>query len=173
MSSSTDQEQHVSEYEVNLEMLAEVPMFSGFPIAALKVLAYLCKRETIKEGEYLFRRGDADRQAYRIIEGTALLLLEQNGCEQPLRPLREEEFIGGLSLLSDMDRLFSAKAESKLTCLVVTGETIDKIVAQFPDVAVKMTEALIEAVHGWERKFVHEHLAHCAECRSFVGVTLL
>jgi CRP-like cAMP-binding protein len=154
-------------------MLAEVPMFPDLPMAALKVLAYLCRCETIREGEYLFRRGEPDRQAYRIITGNALLLLDKNGCEQPLRQVGEGDFLGGVSLLANMDRLFSVKAESRLTCLVVSGDAIEKIVDQFPDAAMIMTRSIIEAVAGWERKFINDHLPHCVECRSLAGITLL
>lgn len=173
MSLSMDQGPPASEFEQNLEMLAEVPMFSDVPMAALKVLAYLCRRETFRGGEYLFRRGEPDRQAYRIITGKALLLLDQKGCERPLRQVGEGEFLGGLSLLADMDRLFSVRAESGLTCLVVSGDAVAKIVDQFPDAAMKMTRSIIEAVTDWERKFINDCLPHCVECRSLAGMTLL
>ncbi|UCG08371.1 MAG: hypothetical protein JSV83_06915, partial [Desulfobacterales bacterium] len=51
-----------SELEQNLEFLRQTYFFSGIPLEALKVFAYLCTREKFKKDEYLFQQGEDDAQ---------------------------------------------------------------------------------------------------------------
>ena len=65
------------ELDQNLELLRQTYLFSGIPLETLKVFAYLCSREKFQEGEYLFRQGEDDGQAFYIISGHAVLEREE------------------------------------------------------------------------------------------------
>ena len=64
MNSSTELKQAPSEYQSNLEILMQIPMFSGLPIEPIKLLAYLCKREIFRPGEIIFQQHEVDDNAY-------------------------------------------------------------------------------------------------------------
>ena len=53
-----------SELEQNLEFLRQTYFFSGIPLEALKVFAYLCTREKFKSGEYIFRQFHVENGKY-------------------------------------------------------------------------------------------------------------
>ena len=172
MNSSMEQKQAPSEYQANVEILMQIPMFSGIPLEPLKLLAYLCKRESFKPGEIIFRQDEPDPNAYFIIDGRARLLREDQQ-EEPLREFGESDFIGGMSLFCEMKRLFTLRAESKVTCLMLPRDKFQKTLEQFPGIGHKMFESLVRSVFEWESRFVGEHGLKCPECRDVLGVTLV
>jgi CRP/FNR family transcriptional regulator, cyclic AMP receptor protein len=172
MNSSTEPKQVPSEYQANLEMLMHVPIFAGLPLEPLKVLAYLCKREIFKPGEAVFHQHEIDANAYCIIEGKAVLVLE-NDEEQKLSRFVESDFIGGLSMFYDMKRLFTLKAETRLVCLTLSREKFQKTLEQFPEILGRVFEGIVKSIYQWESRFVGEHALKCSDCRQNIGVTLV
>jgi CRP-like cAMP-binding protein len=137
----------------------------------LKIIAYLCKRETFRPGETIFQRHEQDPSAYLFINGKAGLLLEPGG--EFLTEYGENDFIGGLSLFCDMKRLFTMQAITKLTCLRLNREKFQKVLQQFPEISAKMFETLAKSIYVWEATFASEHGLKCPECRSRIGVSLI
>ena len=73
------------EYQDNLDILRQVDFFSGLPLEATKVLAYLCTRETFKPQEVLFEQDEEDERAYCILSGQVRLMFKDDGKEQVIR----------------------------------------------------------------------------------------
>lgn len=172
MNSSTEPKQAPSEYQSNLEILMQIPLFAGLPIEPVKLLAYLCKRETFRPGETIFQQYEVDENAYFIIEGTAKLILE-NGGEEEISEFGESSFIGGLSMFYGMKRLFTLRADTEVTCLMLSREKFQKTIEKFPEIISKLFEGMVKSIYDWEIRVVGEHNADCARCRSSIGVTLV
>jgi len=168
-----DSEGTDSEYQENLHFLRQVDFFSGLPLEATKVFAYLCTREFFKSGEYIFQKDDEDEQAYYIISGSASLLITNNGDEQDIRDFGDGEFIGRMALLGSKRHLFSLKARSDVACLTITGEKFSKALAQFPNVMPKMIKVIVENIYNWEKRFVARRKAECIDCFKDIGVSLV
>jgi CRP-like cAMP-binding protein len=164
-----------SEFEENLEILRQMPFFSGLSLEALKVFAYLFVRETFKPGDFLFRQDDNDGKAFYIISGAAELVREGEEGESVLRNYEEGGFLGGLALLGDMRRLFSLKALTAITCLVMTRQKFMKAIEQFPELMPRVMGTTVERIRAWEEQFFrqHEQDGLCAACRDKMGVSLL
>lgn len=172
MNSSTDQKQTPSEYQANLELLMQVPLFIGLPVEPLKVLAYLCKRETFRPGDILFHQFEIDPNAYFIVEGETSLIDEQRGGDE-YGSLAEPGFFGGMSLFCDIKRLFTLKAKTKVVCLILSREKFQRTVERFPEIHVKIFKSILMCVYEWEEKVVREHLSKCPPCRQWAGVSLI
>ncbi|MCK8601674.1 cyclic nucleotide-binding domain-containing protein [Desulfoferrobacter suflitae] len=172
MNSSTEQKRAPSEYQSNLEILMQIPMFSGIPIEPLKLMAYLCKREIFRPGEIIFQQHEMDENAYFIIEGKARLILE-NDIEEEISEFGESAFIGGLSMFYGMKRLFTLKAVTQVTALMLSREKFQKTLEQFPEVIGKVFEGLVKTVYEWEIRLVGDRNPECAKCRANIGVTLV
>jgi CRP/FNR family cyclic AMP-dependent transcriptional regulator len=162
-----------SELEQNLNLLRQTYFFSGIPLEALKVFAYLCNREKFKKGEYIFLQHEDDGQAYYIIEGRAVLEREQNGTPTIIRDCRSGEFLGGLTLLGEMQRLFSLKAAEDTTCLILKREKFTKTLEQFPGLLPKILKAVVGHIDNWERHFLAHRADKCGDCLDKLGVSLL
>jgi CRP-like cAMP-binding protein len=162
-----------SELEQNLEFLRQTYFFSGIPLEALKVFAYLCTRDKFKTGEYLFRQGEDDGQAFYVIEGNAVLEYEQDGETNIIRDLGSGEFLGGLTLVGEMRRLFSLKATENTTCLILNREKFVKTLEQFNDLMPKIFKALVMSIDSWEAHFLATRTEKCGDCMEHLGVSLL
>ena len=172
MNSSMEPKQPLSEYQVNLEILMQLPLFAGLPLEPVKVLAYLCKRQTFQPGEIIFHEHEVDANAYYLLEGQAGLIRETNG-EAEYTEFGESEFIGSMSLFCDIKRLFTLRAKTKVICLTLSRDKFQKIVERFPEIATKMVQAILMRVHAWEESLLREHALACDDCRKRLGVSLV
>jgi len=164
--------QPLSEYQENLEILIQLPLFAGLPIEPLKVLAYLCRRVTFKPGELIFHEHEVDPNAYYILEGKAGLITETDG-EAQFTEFGEREFIGSMSLFCDVKRLFTLKAKTRVICLMLSREKFQKVLERFPEISTRMIQAILMSIHGWEERNLVEHVQMCEPCRKRVGVSLV
>lgn len=162
-----------SELQENLEILRQTYFFSGLPLESLKVFAYICSRETFKQGEYLFRQGDDDGQAFYILSGKASLVHMDKGSEQMLRNYNAGEFLGGFVLLSKVPRLFSLKASTEVTCLILSREKFSSTVQQFPDLIPRFVKSVVDRIYTWEERFLVSRVESCEACKQNIGISLV
>jgi CRP/FNR family transcriptional regulator, cyclic AMP receptor protein len=161
------------EYQENLGILRQTYFFSGLPLESLKIFAYLCTREKFREGEFLFRQGEDDGEAFCIISGRAQLERSTDEASQPIRIYEPGDFIGGLTLLGETRRLYSLRAVQETVGLVLTREKFAKTLEQFPEQRARIFKAVVGAINGWEERFLESMLSECAGCAPKLGVSLL
>lgn len=161
------------EFQENLSVLRQVDFFSSLPIEALKVFAYLCVRESYQAGEYLFHQNDVEGKAFCVMSGQLRLTLPTESGEIQATTYKPGEFLGGLSLLGDVRRLFSLRAETDAVCLVLTREKFKKTLDQFPAVLPRLLEAVAERVLAWENQFIHDHANLCSHCHDKLGASMV
>lgn len=88
-----------SEYQEHLEIMREIPYFSGLDLEAQKLLAYLCVREKFSSGETIFSTGDIDKSAYYIISGKMEAFLDEGDIK--IQSFKTGDFVGALSLIGN------------------------------------------------------------------------
>jgi CRP/FNR family cyclic AMP-dependent transcriptional regulator len=160
------------EFDENLKILREIPFFSGLPLETLKVLAYLCTTETFKQGDYLFHQDDDDGQAFYFIQGKAELMRTGETEEERIREYAEGSFIGGLTLMGSLRRLFSLKALTDVTCLILTRDKFSRTMDQFPALMPKVIAAQITSIRSWEERFLMALDKNCPACKTKIGISL-
>jgi CRP/FNR family transcriptional regulator, cyclic AMP receptor protein len=161
------------EFQKNLNILREIFFFSALPIDTLKVLAYLCTREIYKPGDFLFTQEDDDGQAFYLIEGESVLIRTENGREKIIRNYAAGDFTGALTLLGNMSRLFSLKAISTVTALVLSREKFVHAMDQYPEHFPNIFRAIVEKIHQWEAHLLSERSEGCDICKQTVGLSLI
>ena len=162
-----------SEYQENLDFLREIDFFSGLPLEATKVFAYLCSREQFKSGDVIFQQGEEDDRAFFIISGEARLSQRSDDTETPIRDYRAGDFIGRMILLGQVRRLFSLTAATQMVCLVISREKFAKALEKFPDLAPKFIEVVVRNVYRGEKLFLKTRSGDCEECLKIAGVSLV
>ncbi|EPR30973.1 putative transcriptional regulator, Crp/Fnr family [Alkalidesulfovibrio alkalitolerans DSM 16529] len=178
MNSSTErndrcESRETCEFQQNIDVFRQIAFFAGLPLEPLKVLAYLAERTTFKPGECLFHEGEADGQAFYILSGRARLERSGDGAGTKLTSYGPGDFLGGLALLGDMQRLFSLCAESEVEAMVVTREKFAKTLAQFPEIQSRLMENVVDLVRDWEKSFFFDHAGACQACAEHIGVSLV
>ena len=172
-SSEINKDNPSSELEENLEILRQTYFFSGLPLETLKIFAYLCTREKFKKEEYIFRQHEDDGRAFYLIDGSAILERTDNGNDRQIRDCKAGEFIGGLTLLGEVRRLFSLKANEDTVCLVLEREKFGKALQQFPDIMPRIFKAVAKSIDSWEERFLTGRGDMCGECLENLGVSLI
>lgn len=162
-----------SEFQENLDILRQIDFFSGLPLEAVKVFAYLCVRETFKAGELLFQQDDEDGRAFYILSGRTKTQFNDGERTKTIGHIAEGEFIGRLALMGNMRRLFSLEAESDVICLVMSREKFTKALEQFPQVMPKMIKTVVDSIYKWEKQFMAARPDRCDECLPKLGVSLV
>jgi CRP-like cAMP-binding protein len=161
------------EYQENLDILRQTYFFSGLPLESLKIFAYLCTREKFREGDFLFRQGEDDGEAFCILSGRVQL---ERSADEPPRPIRTYEtgaFIGGLSLIGETRRLYSLRALQETVCLVLSRDKFTKTLDQFPGQRPRIFKAVVAAINDWEERFLEGMAEACEGCTPRLGVSLL
>ena len=161
------------ELEQNLNFLRQTYFFTGIPIEILKVFAYLCMREEFQDGEYIFRQGEDDGQAYYLIEGRAVLEHEDNGQTRAIREYSSGDFLGGLDLVGKLRRRYSLKTLTRVVCLVLTREKFLKVWNQFPEMTPRLFQAMLEAIDTWEKNFLSSCAGQGAGCCERMGLGVM
>ncbi len=162
-----------SELEENLEILRQTYFFSGLPLETLKIFAYLCTREKFKKEEYIFKQHEDDGRAFYLISGNASLERSDNSNARQVRDCKAGEFIGSLTLLGEVRRLFSLKATEDTICLVLEREKFGKALQQFPDIMPRIFKAVAKNINTWEERFLSGRGDMCGECLENLGVSLI
>ncbi|MDP2644368.1 MAG: cyclic nucleotide-binding domain-containing protein [Desulfobacterales bacterium] len=161
------------EYQENLDLLRHIYFFSGIPLDALKLFAYLCTRESFKPDDYLFHQNDPAGRAFYFISGQARLTFHSDGRELVIRDYKVGDFLGGLTLMGNIRRLFSLTALTETTCLIMSRNKFTKALENFPGLLPIVTNVLIDELVRWEERFLDSSLEKCAECMRKVGVSLI
>jgi CRP/FNR family transcriptional regulator, cyclic AMP receptor protein len=149
------------ELDENLQILWKNPVFSGIPLERLRVYAYLSKRVRYQEGEFLFRQGESDDLGYIVTSGRVQVVREFEDHSVLLNEFGEGSFFGGLALLADIRRLFSARAATGVECLTIDRGSFRKLVAQFPEVGVTVMDMMLRRVVEMEEQLLRTEPHMC------------
>ncbi len=156
----------------NLELLREIPYFSGLSMECLKLLAYLCIRETYAPGDMLFERDNDDARAHYLVSGKLEILRHNSDGPVVCRTLGPGSFLGAVALLGNLRRLFSARAVEETVCRVLAREKFANAMHRFPDQMPRYLQAVVNAIRTWEARQCAEEVT-CEVCLDKMGVTLL
>ena len=126
-----------------VELLRKIPLFSTVEPGKLKLLAFSSDRKNYKDGQDLFKQGQAGDAAYVIVEGTADVIVETDDAgEVVVANLSSNEFIGEISILCDVPRTATVRASGKLQTLVIKKEHFLGLVQQIPDLGIEVMREL-------------------------------
>lgn len=174
LSSEKDESGRSCEFQDNINILRQIPFFSALPLEVVKVFAYLCRREALKQGQYLFHQDEDDGCGYFIISGQAELLRTDNGHERVMGTYAEGSFFGSLALMSPMPRLYSLRViTANLICLTMHRTKFLKAVEQFPDIMPKIIRAVVDRINMWEKQLFSEPFDKEDPCRRQIGISLI
>lgn len=173
MNSLTEGERQASEYHSNHESLIRVPFFSGIPVDSLKLLAYLCTRESFKSGATVFARDEVDERAYYLLSGKANLIFSDSGLDMTVRTYEAGDFIGIISLLCKASRIFSLRAETPVDFLIISREVFQKTLERFPSALERVLEAVCAEIYNCERRLAYQLARACPGSMKAIGNSLI
>ncbi len=131
---------------MNVELLLNVPLFSGLPPDELKRLAETLRVREVPPGAVLFREGDAGNELFVLASGHMDVA---KGMESPeekiLNTIGPGECLGEMSLLMPHGvRSAGARAKDRCRLWVMTRADFDGLLLRQPLLAYNMVKVLSE-----------------------------
>lgn len=126
-----------------VQILRQLPLLAGASPAHLKLLAFTSDRVRYEAGTVLFRQGDTGDAAYIILSGVADVLVASPRGEIKVAQLSAPSLIGEISVLCDVARTATVRAETAVEALKVRKDAFLKLM-DFPDVALQVVRVLAE-----------------------------
>lgn len=132
----------------HLEHLAEVPLFTALSKRDLQRIAKATNEVTRPAGTVLVDQGDAGREAFVIVDGTATVT--RNGRKAGI--LGPGDSVGELSLLDHGPRTATVTADTDITVLVLSAREFAGLLEEVPGLAQKLLGQLATRVRELDRQ---------------------
>jgi CRP/FNR family cyclic AMP-dependent transcriptional regulator len=132
----------------HLEHLAEIPLFSALSKKDLGRIAKASNEIAVDTGHVLVDQGDAGREAFVLIDGTATV--HRNG--KKIGTLHAGDAIGELALLDHGPRTATVTAATPLTALVLSAREFAGVLEEVPGLSQKLLGQLAARVRELDRQ---------------------
>jgi CRP-like cAMP-binding protein len=176
MNSSTDR-QDASEgacgFTTHLDILREMPIFTGQSLDVLKVLAYLSGSETYRDGDRLCVQGEMfDCCRFLTMGRVEILRAPEHGHAAVVGTAGGGWAFGGLALLTHVKSLYTIRAKGDVECLVLSREKFQKAAERFPQMLPRVLHVVVEHMFSWEAKVLSSLERNAATPEDVHGLTL-
>lgn len=126
--------------------LLTVPLFEGLTKKELATVVQAADEVELPEGRELIREATFGQQFFILLDGEAVV--RRRG--RKVNTLREGDFFGEISLLTDRKATATVTATTPVRALVVTRASFKKLVQDDPRVQWRVMQALVKRIPGDE-----------------------
>jgi CRP-like cAMP-binding protein len=129
--------------EIRIEVLREVPLFSGLAEDELTAVAAVASIDRFEADEVVFREGETSSTCYVISSGHACALREHpDGRVITLARFGPGDIFGELAMLDNQRRSATVQAVDELEAIAILGPDMQRLLGDHPQIAVKLIVAL-------------------------------
>jgi CRP/FNR family transcriptional regulator, cyclic AMP receptor protein len=130
-----------------LELLQNVPLFAGCTKGELRRIASITDEIEVSEGKVLTRQGEAGRECFVIVDGTATATMRGRSSSR----MRSGSFFGEISLLDGGPRSATVTADTDMRLLVLSSQGFSTLLRQVPTLGPRIMRGLAERLREAER----------------------
>jgi CRP-like cAMP-binding protein len=123
-----------------VDLLANVPLFSGCSKRELQEIAGLADELDLPEGTAIIREGERGREFFVLVDGT--VSVTRDG--KRITTLGPGDWIGEIALVSDVPRTATVTTTSQSRVLVVTDRAFSGLIKRSPSIALKVLASVAE-----------------------------
>ncbi len=125
--------------------MKKVPIFSSLSAEEVGKLSELINHREYKRGELLLHEGEASDYIVILNEGSAKAFkYTTDGREQIIYVFSEGDFFGEQNLLTDHTATYNVEALQTVKICMLSKSRFQKLLYQFPDIAIKIIAELGE-----------------------------
>lgn len=132
-----------------LEMLAEVPLFSLCTQRELRDVARLGTPVDVPPGRVLTKQGGPGREFFLVLEGRA----ECTVGNKKVAVFGPGDYFGELALIEGSPRTATVTAVTPMTVLVLDGREFSTLLAAAPSIAPKMLTELARRLRASQESY--------------------
>lgn len=127
-------------HDEKIDHLQNIPLFAGLSRKELRFLAQQTSETSVKKGSTLVKQGETGQEAMIVEDGTADVLRDGEKVDD----LGPGDFFGEMSLINHMPRNADVVATSDMDLLVMDAREFSSVLSEYPEVAVKILETVVE-----------------------------
>ncbi|MEX2311845.1 MAG: cyclic nucleotide-binding domain-containing protein [Rhodospirillales bacterium] len=101
------------------------------------------ERREYKPGQVIFAQGDSADEAYLIETGKVEIAVGDGTAELVIALVNAGEMVGEMALVDQTERMATARAIAKTTCIVVPKRVFDRVLKQSNPIVVSMLSTLM------------------------------
>lgn len=129
----------------DLAFLRSVPLFKGVGDEDLSALWPWLTERRLRKGDVLLREGDPGDEMFLIRAGTVVISKRITGrVEQVLARGEVGDFFGEMSLFDRLPRSATIQAETPVTLLALTRDSLDRLIELNPRLATVVFKQLVQ-----------------------------
>jgi len=129
-------------------VLSKVPLFSMLKTEEIFRISTIATEESYEDGHVLFHEGDIGDRLYIVVSGEVLILKRQENSEKHLVTLKENDFLGELSLFDAETRTATARCHGHCRFLVIDRNDMEQLAHEYPAIAFGFIKVLISRMRG-------------------------
>lgn len=119
----------------DIKRLSHVPLFDGFSVEQMRLVAFGSKRQLCRRGEVLYHEGALSDGGHVIVSGQVDLVSYRGEQEFILASYRENSLVGELALITENRRTATAVARTDSEFILIPREVFRRMLAEYPDLA--------------------------------------
>lgn len=124
------------------DMLRSIPMFSTIDPARLKLLSFTSERVSYMAGEEFIREGEIGDSAFVIMSGTCDVVIETAAGPTTIGSVGANQLIGEVALLHNGRRTATIRAQTPVSCLMLSKDVFFHLLREFPDFSIAVMRDL-------------------------------
>lgn len=157
-----------------LNCVETVDIFKHLNDEELEAIYMIAKTKNYKKGETIYRSGDHGDALYVIYKGKIRISrLNINGKEQVLRVVGPGDFLGELSLFSDVEHTDNADVIEEATVCTIASNDLKEIVTKNASIALKMLDVMSRRLDKAENTIESINLSNVTQRVSSALLELL
>lgn len=130
-------------------VLNKVPLFSMLKTEDIHMISTIASEEAYEDGHTLFYEGDIGDKLFIVVSGEVMILKNtKDGEEKHLATLKENDFLGELSLFDAETRTATARCNGQCTFLVIERNDMEQLAHEYPAIAFGFIKVLISRMRG-------------------------
>ena len=128
-------------------LLKKFDFFSKMTPEQLRLLIFGAERQEFASGEMIFKEGELAESAYVVLSGTVNLYRQNNNSGQPIDIINRNALINELALVTEINRPFTAIAQSNSKVLEIERTVFLRLIKEFPDITRYIYDYVNERIH--------------------------
>jgi CRP/FNR family cyclic AMP-dependent transcriptional regulator len=147
----------------DVEVIRKLDFFEPLDNKIIKKIARQCFTREFAPGELIIRQGEPGLGLYFISAGRVRVEIENAGIRTLIAELGVGDCVGELSIVDDKVRSANVVCAEPTKCLLLTRDSISKLMNKHPQIAIQMVKALVTRLRATNARILQPGREHPAQ----------